>query len=454
MSNPRVVSQTHASAKQQQLSIAYKSLTSLKPNPRNPRIHSEKQVRQIAQSIRTFGFNVPILVDRELNVIAGHGRVAAAVLLHMEKVPIIRLEHLSEHQRRAFMIADNRLTENALWDDRVLGEQLKILSEAEIDFSLETTGFEMGEIDIFIEGASGESEADCDAADLIPEESGSPLVSSIGDCWLLGKHRVVCGNALDPVSYATLMAVKKAAMVFTDPPYNVRIDGHASGLGRTHHADFAMASGEMSAEEFTSFLSRSLGAAASHCVNGSIHYVCMDWRHLGELLAAGKAVYGELKNLCVWAKDNAGMGSLYRSQHELVLVFKHGENSHRNNIQLGAMGRYRTNVWHYPGIGSFGRSTSEGNLLELHPTVKPVALVADAILDCSARGEIVLDPFLGSGTTVIAAERTGRICYGIEIDPPYVDTIVRRWQAFTGKSAEHEASGRSFREIEETVNVR
>ena len=264
----------------------------------------------------------------------------------------------------------------------------------------------MGEIDIFIEGVSGESDADCEAADIIPEVPVGPLVSRTGDCWLLGKHRVFCGNALDLGNYSKLMAGKKAALVFTDPPYNVPIDGHASGLGKTHHADFAMASGEMSSAEFTDFLRRSLGAVASNSHNGSIHFICMDWRHLGELLAAGNAVYGELKNLCVWAKDNAGMGSLYRSQHELVLVFKHGENPHRNNIQLGALGRCRTNVWHYPGIGSFGRSISEGNLLELHPTVKPVALVADAILDCSARGEIVLDPFLGSGTTVIAAERT------------------------------------------------
>jgi DNA methylase len=213
--------------------------------------------------------------------------------------------------------------------------------------------------------------------------------------------------------------------------------------------DFAMASGEMSPAEFTSFLTKALRAAASSSMNGSLQYWFMDWRHLGELLAAGNAIYSELKNVCVWTKDNAGMGSLYRSQHELIFVFKHGQSPHRNNIKLGAMGRYRTNVWPYPGIGSFDRSTSEGNLYKLHPTIKPVALVADALLDCSARGEIVLDPFLGSGTTVIAAERTGRICYGLEIDPRYVDTIVRRWQTFSDRSATHEASGRSFREMEE-----
>jgi DNA modification methylase len=437
---------------QRPLSIQYSPVASLKSDPHNPRIHSDKQVGQIARSIQIFGFNVPVLVDRDLNVIAGHGRVLASRLLEIDQVPIICLEHLTEHQRRAFMIADNRLTENASWDDRFLGEQLKALSEAEIDFSLEITGFEMGEIDLFIEGLSGEPDTDSEAEDIIPEASGSAEVTQTGDCWLLGKHRVLCGNA--PIDYAKLMAGKKAALVFADPPYNVRIDGHATGLGKTRHADFTMASGEMTPAEFTRFLSRALRAAASNCINGSIHYVCIDWRHLSELLAAGNDVYDEFKNLCVWAKDNAGMGSLYRSQHELVLVFKHGASPHRNNIQLGALGRYRTNLWRYPAIGSFGGSTLEGKLSQLHPTVKPVALVADAILDCSARGEIVLDPFLGSGTTIIAAERTGRVGYGLEIDPRYVDTIIRRWQTFTGKSAGHEASGRSFRELEEISNVR
>jgi DNA modification methylase len=352
------------------------------------------------------------------------------------------------------VIADNRLSENSSWDDRFLGLQLKILAEADLDFSLELTGFEMAEIDLLIEGQGVESNADSDTADVIPESGDSIHVTRTGDCWCLGKHRVLCGNALEPVDYAKLMAGKKAALVFADPPYNVRIDGHATGLGKTHHADFEMASGEMTSAQFARFLRRCLGAATSNCINGSIHYVCMDWRHLSELLAAGNDVYDEFKNLCVWAKDNAGMGSLYRSQHELILVFKHGANPHRNNIQLGALGRYRTNLWRYPGIGSFGRSTLEGKLSQLHPTVKPVALVADAILDCSARGDIVLDPFLGSGTTIIAAERTGRVGYGMEIDPGYVDTIIRRWQTFTGKSAGHEASGRSFRELEEISNVR
>jgi DNA modification methylase len=235
--------------------------------------------------------------------------------------------------------------------------------------------------------------------------------------------------------------------VFTDPPYNVPIDGHASGLGAIHHRPFPMASGEMDRSEFTAFLGQAFRNLAAFSIDGSLHYICMDWRHLAELLAAGRDAYGELKNLCVWVKDNGGMGSLYRSQHELVFVFKQGRASHRNNVQLGQFGRNRSNVWHYPGTNSFARYGEEGNLLALHPTVKPVAMVADAILDCSARGEIALDAFLGSGTTLIAAERTGRRCCGLELDAGYVDTTIRRWQALTGGSASHAASGRCFDDL-------
>jgi DNA modification methylase len=258
---------------------------------------------------------------------------------------------------------------------------------------------------------------------------------------------LLCGSALDSAAFTVLLGEERAAMVFTDPPYNVRIDGYASGLGAIHHRPFPMASGEMDSSQFTTFLSEAFRNLTAFSVDGALHFICMDWRHVEELLAAARGVYGELKNLCVWVKDNAGMGSLYRSQHELVFVFKHGRSEHRNNVQLGRFGRNRTNIWRYPGANSFARCGKEGNLLALHPTVKPVAMVADAILDCSARGDIVLDAFLGSGTTVIAAERTGRRCYGLELDPAYVDTIVRRWQALTGGSARHAASGRSFDDL-------
>ena len=300
-----------------------------------------------------------------------------------------------------------------------------------------------------IEGLASGAEGNEDPADALPTSSASALVSRLGDLWALDRHRVFCGDALSVASYTTLMGGEKAAMVFIDPPYNVPIAGHASGLGSIRHEDFAMACGEMTEAEFTDFLARACALLAMHSVDGALHFVCMDWRHMQELLTAGKRAFSELKNLCVWVKDNGGMGSLYRSQHELVFVYKSGKGPHRNNVQLGQFGRYRSNVWQYPGANSFSRSTEEGNLLELHPTVKPVALVADAILDCSARADIVLDSFLGSGTTVIACERTGRICCGMELSPIYVDTVIRRWQAFTGKSAIHATSGRSFNEIEE-----
>ena len=435
-------------SKIQKLSIQYRAVKDLNPDPMNSRVHSKKQIRQIAHSIEVFGFIVPILVDRDLKVIAGHGRRDACLLLGLEEVPTISLEHMSEAQIRAFMIADNRLTENATWDEKLLGEQLKNLSEVDLTFDLEVTGFEMSEIDLLIEGLSPAPAGTADPADEIPEADGRAQVTREGDLWLLDRHRVYCGSALKPESYSALMDGRYADCVLTDPPYNVRIAGHASGLGKVQHRDFVMASGEMSGTEFTQFLTQTCLLLVQHSKDGSLHYIFMDWRHSGELTAAGKQAYSELKNLCVWVKDNAGMGSFYRSQHELVFVFKHGKASHRNNVQLGQYGRYRTNVWRYPGLNSFSRSGEEGNLLALHPTVKPVALVADAILDCTARGDLVLDPFLGSGTTIIAGERTGRVCYGLELDPIYVDTVVRRWQQFTGKQAVHAQSGRNFNDVE------
>lgn len=433
------------------LAITDRPVSDLRLNPENARVHTERQIKQIALSLQTFGPIVPVLIDQNSRVIAGHGRILAARLLGIKEFPTIRLDHLTNAQIKAFAIADNKLTENSNWDEALLGRQLKALAEVDLDFSIEATGFEMGEIDVLIEGLEPNNEDEPDCADSIPDQAGT-RVSNLGDLWTLGKHRVLCGSSLDADGYFSLMDTRKAGVVFTDPPYNVAIDGHASGLGKKRHRDFAMASGEMSEPEFTDFLSSACKLMVRYSRGGSIHFICMDWRHLGELLTAGKEAYDEFKNLCVWTKPNAGMGSMYRSQHELVFVFKNGRESHRNNIQLGQFGRYRTNVWHYPGANSFSRSTEEGNLLELHPTVKPVALVADAIMDCSARGDIVLDPFVGSGTTVIAAERTGRICYGIELDPEYVDVIIRRWQTFTGLSAKHAGSGRTFNELEKEAS--
>jgi 16S rRNA G966 N2-methylase RsmD len=429
------------------MSVIYRKLDQLKPNPENPRRHSKKQVRQIAASIEAFGFNVPILIDREGKVIAGHGRLAACHELGWSEVPTLRLDHLTPAQARAFMIADNRLTEISTWDDRLLAEQLKELSLSGLDFNIEVIGFDMGEIDLRIASLEDLPDPAEDPADFVPDLAEETPVSRLGDLWQLGRHRLLCGNALGREAFAALMGEERAAAVFTDPPYNVPIEGHASGLGAIHHRPFPMASGEMDPAQFTAFLTQACGNLAAFSREASLHYVCMDWRHLAEMLAAGREAYGELKNLCVWVKDNGGMGSLYRSQHELILVFKHGRAPHRNNVQLGCFGRNRSNVWHYPGVNSFARNGAEGNLLALHPTVKPVAMVADAILDSTARGDIVLDAFLGSGTTLIAAERTGRRCCGLELDPPYVDTIIRRWQALTGGTAHHAASGRSFDDL-------
>jgi DNA modification methylase len=432
----------------QNLSIEYCPLDSIHLDPQNARLHSKKQIRQIAQSIKTFGFNVPVLIDGRSQLIAGHGRALGAQLLGMTYIPTIKLEHLNDAQRRAFMITDNRLTENSVWDERLLAEQLKALSVLELDFNIDITGFDVGEIDVMIEGLTPASRGKDDPADAIPESWTKPQVTQVGDLWVLNRHRVLCGDARNDAVYCALMRGQRASAVFSDPPYNDPIDGYVAGFGKVHHAEFPMAPGEMSEAEFTTFLTRVLTLLARHSSDGALQFVCMDWRHTRELLTAAGKANSEFKNLCVWVKDVAGQGSLYRSRHELIFVFKSGKGAHRNNIQLGQFGRYRTNVWQYRRVNSLGSATDESNLKDLHPTIKPVELIADAILDCTARGEIVLDPFLGSGTTVIAAERTGRVCYGFELEPRYVDTIIRRWQSFTGQCAIQESSGRLFNEIE------
>lgn len=415
-------------------------IASLRGAVLNARTHSEKQIDQLATSIRRFNFTNPILVDDANNVVAGHGRLAAAKKLGMVTVPCLRLSGLSEQDKRAYVLADNKLALNAGWDRDVLAIELKELSE--LGFDLAVAGFEVGEIEIAIgESENADPRSTSEANDECPEPA-SHSITKLGDVWQLGGHRVLCGNARSEDDVGLLMAGELAHMLFTDPPYNVPIDGHVSGLGRTRHREFAEASGEMSPEEFTSFLKQTLGAAVASCRDGAIAYVCMDWRHLRELLAAGHAVFSELKNLCVWNKSNAGMGAFYRSQHELVLVWKNGTAAHVNTFGLGDKGRYRTNVWNYAGVNSFRAERMEE--LAVHPTVKPVAMVADAIKDVTHRNDLVLDTFGGSGTTLIAAERTGRRARLIEIDPGYCDVIVRRWERLTGKAALLASSGNTF----------
>ena len=299
----------------------------------------------------------------------------------------------------------------------------------------------MGEIDLKIEGLSITPEVD--PADTF-EESTGPAVTRLGDIWQLGKHRILCGDALQKSSYEALMQGELGAAVTADFPFNVPVNGHVSGNGKTKHAEFAMASGEMNRAEFTQFLKTVFEHLVDYTHPGSLHFQFMDWRHLTEILSAGESTYSELKNICVWVKDRGGMGSMYRSQHELILVFKNGKAPHRNNIELGKYGRYRTNVWSYPSAITMSRQSGGENVLAMHPTVKPIALIADAILDCTERGNIVIDSFLGSGTTLLACERVGRVCRGLELEPKYVDLAIRRWQTLTGEKAIHEASGQSF----------
>ncbi len=418
----------------------------LKPDPQNPRAHSPHQIRQIQRSMQAFGFLVPVLATKEGRPLAGHGRIRAARNLGMDSVPVIQVDHLSPAQIKAFQVADNKLAENATWDQNLLRDQFIEILAADPTFEIELTGFDMGEIDLCIGQDVGSKP---DAADDVPALGGRP-VSALGDVWLLGKHRLLCADALSGSNYVELMAGQRAVAVVTDPPYNLAVKS-ITGNGAIKHREFAMAVGEMDRAEFTAFLSKILGHLRDHSREGSIHFIFMDWRHALELMQATQGIYTELKNICVWVKDSGGMGSMYRNQTEFVFVYKNGRASHRNNIQLGKHGRNRTNVWRYTSPAAFGRTSEEGKLLALHPTVKPVQLVADAILDVTSRGQIVLDPFLGSGTTLMAAQRTGRICHGIELDPLYVDTAIRRWQAFTGDEAIHAESSRTFNQVEAEV---
>lgn len=424
--------------------IANRPISELKAFPGNARTHSKKQIQQIARSIKQFGFNNPVLVGDDDTIIAGHGRVAAAELVGMAEVPTIKLSHLNAAERRAYVLADNKLAQNAGWDSEVLA--LEMQSLIDLDFDLSLTGFETVEIDqVLDDWAASSSLEEEQSEDQIPELA-EQVVTQPGDMWQLGQHRLLCGDARSIEDLSTLLANEKVDIVFTDPPYNVPIDGHVCGLGKIRHREFAMAAGEMSRTEFVEFLKATLGNAAAACRDGAIAYVCMDWRHMGELLEAGLQTFDELKNLCVWNKTNGGMGAFYRSKHELVFVFKKGIAKHVNNFGLGEGGRYRTNVWDYPGISSI--SSERMDELAMHPTVKPVQLIVDALKDCSNRGDIVLDVFGGSGSTLIAAQKCGRKARLIELDPAYCDTIVRRFTKLTGKQARLWDKGVTFDDLE------
>jgi DNA modification methylase len=416
----------------------------LRPNSRNSRTHSKKQIRTIASSIRACGFAAPVLIDESGTLLAGHARLEAAKEVGLAEIPAVQLLGLSETQKRALLIADNKLAEKAGWNREKMAVELpelqQLLIEDGLDISL--TGYEPVEIDQI---AIDFEEDSSDPADEFSDDlGGGPAVSRTGDLWRLGHHRLLCGDARSERDLARLIDGDRAQMAFLDPPYNLKIRSIV-GRGKTQHREFPMASGEMMPALYNArFLGPALKRAASVSDAGAVHFVCMDWRHIGDLIAVGRRTYGEMLNLVVWVKSNAGQGAFYRSQHELIGVFRVGAAPHLNNIQLGRNGRNRSNVWHYAGANSFRAGRMEE--LRLHPTVKPVALVADAMKDCTRRGDVVLDTFSGSGTTILAAERVGRRAYALEIDPAYVDVAIRRWQAFTGKDAIHVESGQTFEE--------
>jgi DNA modification methylase len=425
--------------------IEHVLVSKLKSHERNARTHSPKQLRQIARSIDRFGFVNPILIDESGRIICGHGRVGGAKLLGMTTVPAVRLEHLSKEELRAYALTDNKLAENAGWSKEILAIEFQGLLD--LDFDIELTGFELPEIEMILDAA--DLPADSSGDDKVPELAPDQVITKPNDLWVLGEHRLLCGDARRQESFATLLAGRSAQLIFADPPYNVPIRGHVSGKGRIKHREFLQASGEKTSPQFAKFLEESFSLLAEHSIDGAIHFICIDWRHLDEMLTAGRRVYHELKNIVVWSKSNAGMGSLYRSQHELIFVWKHGRGKHINNIELGKNGRNRSNVWSYAGANSFGPDRVDE--LAIHPTVKPVALVADAIRDCSRRGDVVLDSFGGSGSTLIACERTDRKARVIELDPIYCDQTIRRWQKLTGDKAVHAATGAAFNSAERSL---
>ncbi len=417
--------------------IALVSISALRTNPRNARKHPAKQIEQLAAAIDKFGWLVPIITDETGMIVAGHGRLEAAKALKLKEVPTIRAEFLTDADRRAFILAENRIAQLAGWDSELLNEELSYFLD--IGYDLEITGFTVANIDFAI-----------DAAAQTPEQVELPdpaieAVSRSGDLWQIGQHRLYNGDALEVASYEALLGGETADMVFADPPYNVPIAGHVSGLGKKIHREFAQASGEMTKGQFTGFLRGVFRNLARFSQAASIHYHCMDWRHMREMLDAADGVYSQFKQLVVWNKGQGAMGTFYRSQHELVFVFKSGSGRHINNFGLGEKGRVRTNVWDYAGANTFRKGRAKD--LEDHPTVKPTAMVLDAIRDCSHRGDLILDPFCGSGTTLIAAHRAGRRGAGIELDPVYVDVALRRMRDASGLEAVLAGDGRTFTEI-------
>ncbi len=414
--------------------MIYLPTSSLSPAQRNARRHSKAQIRKLARIIQAFGFLVPVLATKDGRIIAGHGRVEAAKLLGLTHVPVIHVEHLGPAEIEALALAENRIGDESSFSAETVSLIMRDLAGIG-DFDLSTTGFDTGEIDFMLAEPGEEDDGFEEAV-----SHDGPAIARPGDLFELGGHRIVCGDARDPTVFALLLGDERVRASISDVPYNVPVNGHVSGTGR--HAEFAMASGEMTPAEFTAFIAAVSRLLAEHGVDGSLHYLFMDFRHMREMLDGAGPVFGEPINLCCWVKRNGGMGSFYRSRHELVFVYRAGSASHVNNVRLGRHGRDRSNVWEYAGANSFGRTRDA--MLAAHPTSKPVPLVADAILDCTNRDDLVLDAFLGSGTTLVACERSGRRCRGIEIAPHYVDASLLRAERLLGQPAIHVATGKTF----------
>jgi DNA modification methylase len=421
--------------------IVLRPTGSLRINPRTPHTHSTKQIRQIADSIGALGFIGAIIKDEDDLVLAGVGKLRAAQLLGLQLVPTLTVTGLSEAQKRVFALADNKLCENAGWDRKLLVQELGELGTllGPLNWDLTLTGFDAAEIDALFLDFDDKP----DPAEVVPDLD-KVAVSRSGDLWHLGDHRLLCGDARSHSDLDRLMGEPRARMAFLDPPYNVRV-ADVQGRGRIKHPEFAHASGEMTPTQYVAFLEQALGNAARVSADGSVHYVCNDWRHVAELVEAAHTVYGAMLNLCVWAKTSAGQGSFYRSQHELIGVFRVGSHPHQNNVELGRKGRNRTNLWSYPGVAGFGAGRAE--LLRMHPTTKPVAMIADAMRDCTTKGDAVIDSFVGSGSTIMAAEKIGRRAYGLDCEPRYIDVTIRRWEKFTKAEAVLDGDGGTFAEV-------
>ncbi len=405
----------------------------------------KKQVEQAKKGISYYKFYPPIIIDKNSNIVHGEHTYKALLELGHPEIAVIRVSHLSDTDIRKLRIFHESIALNADWNKENLSLEIQdLLIDCPVIELSDQIAMDVDQINIITDLTQAEAETED-----IPELEDGEAITKLGDIFKLDDHLLLCGDALETKSHSKLMKDEKADTCSTDAPYNVPINGHVGNSGKIKHREFLQASGEMTDDGFTDFLTKAHTNIAAYTKDGAIIYSCMDWRHMKHMILASEASKLTLQNLCVWKKDNGGMGSLYRSQHELVFVFKNGTAPHTNNVQLGKNGRYRTNVWDYPGVNSFG--SGRMNELKYHPTVKPVKMIEDALKDCSKRGEIVLDPFGGSGSTLIAAENCGRKARLIELDPHYCDVIIKRWQNHTCKDAVHAESKLTFNQIKKDL---